>query len=104
MYSNTIFALGVGASTPVFCEIALACGYQIEGLYHYNSSRNGEVVNGWEIIGSFEDLFAKDIRGVNFLLTMGDPKLRRNLTERIVAAGGILPTLIHPTALIPMAR
>lgn len=100
MNNKTIYALGVGASTPVFCEIALACGYQVGGLYHYNSSRNGEVVNGWKIIGSFEDLLAKDIRGVEFLLTMGDPNLRRILSEKIIAAGAILPTLIHPTALI----
>ncbi|MBE6291948.1 MAG: transferase [Bacteroidales bacterium] len=95
-----IYALGVGASTPVFCEIAIACGYEIGGLYHYNSDRNGEVVNGMQILGSFEDLFNTAIEEKNFLLTMGDPKLRHNLSERIIAAGGILPTLIHPTALI----
>ena len=95
-----IYALGVGASTPVFCEIAIACGYEIGGLYHYNSDRNGEVVNGMQILGSFEDLFNTAIEEKNFLLTMGDPKLRRNLSERIIAAGGILPTLIHPMALI----
>ena len=98
--SNSIYVLGVGGSTPVFCEIALGCGYHIEGLYHYNDSRNGEVVNGMTIIGSFDDLFENDIRGVNFLLTMGDPEIRHNLSKRLVAAGAILPTLIHPTAVI----
>ena len=100
MQQKMIYALGVGASTPVFCEIAVACGYHIAGLYHYSSTRIGEIVNGVKIIGSFDDLFAKDICGKDFLLTMGDPKLRCELSERIIAAGGVLPTLIHPTAVV----
>lgn len=100
MKENTIYALGVGAATPVFCEIATACGYNIAGLYHYNNERNGEVVNGWRIIGSFDDLFKKDISGMNFLLTMGEPKIRYDLSERITEAGGILPTLKHPMSVI----
>lgn len=97
---KTIYALGVGASTPVFCEIAIACGYEIGGLYHYNSDRNGEVINGMEILGSFEDLFESAIAGQNFLLTMGDSKIREVLSKRLVEAGGILPTLIHPMTVI----
>ena len=59
MDNRVIYALGVGASTPVFCEIAIACGYHIGGLYHYDGNRNGEIVNGMEIFGSFEDYLAK---------------------------------------------
>ena len=100
MNSKIIYALGVGASTPVFCEIAMACGYHIGGLYHYDNSRNGEIVNGMMIIGSFDDLFETDLHGINFLLTMGDSEIRSNLFQRIVSAGGILPTLIHPLSVI----
>lgn len=100
MSTKTIYALGVGASTPVFAEIAMACGYVVAGLYHYDETRTGEVVNGMDIIGSFDDLFAQDIKGMNFLLTMGDPKIRKQLSQKILNAGGILPTLIHPTSVI----
>lgn len=100
MSTKTIYALGVGASTPVFAEIAMACGYVVAGLYHYDETRAGEVVNGMDIIGSFDDLFAQDIKGMNFLLTMGDPKIRKQLSQKILNAGGILPTLIHPTSVI----
>lgn len=98
--NKVIYALGVGASTPVFCEIAIACGYHIGGLYHYNDSRNGEYVNGMKIIGSFNDLFSMDIKGRIFLLTMGDMKVREDLSKRLVEAGGIIPTLIHPMTVI----
>lgn len=100
MNNKTIYALGVGASTPVFCEIAVACGYRIAGLYHYDDSRNGEIVNGMEILGSFEDLFNSAVLGQNFLLTMGDSKIREVLSKRLVEAGGILPTLIHPMSVV----
>ena len=72
-----IYALGVGHNTPVFLDLAIACGYTIAGLYHYNSERTGELDHGYTIIGSFDDLFAQgDLTGQSYLLTMGDNKVR----------------------------
>ena len=98
--NGDIYALGVGASTPVFFEIAEDYGYNIAGLYHYEDGRTGEVVGGKKIVGSFKELFSSDIKGKKFLLTMGDMKIRKELTERIENLGGILPTIIHPLAKI----
>lgn len=96
-----IYALGVGHNTPVFIDLALACGYEIAGLYHYNSERTGEIDHGFEILGSFEDLFLKkDLMGMNFLLTMGDNKIRAELSDKIITKGGNVPTLIHPMSVV----
>lgn len=96
-----IYALGVGHNTPVFLDLALACGYSIVGLYHYNSGRTGGVDHGYQIIGSFDDLFAMgDLTGKSFLLTMGDNLIRTELSERIIRQGGTVPSMIHPTAVI----
>ena len=96
-----IYALGVGHNTPVFIDLALDCGYEVVGLYHYNSDRTGEKDHGYEILGSFEDLFSKEsLQGQNFLLTMGDSKIRAELSKRIMDKGGFVPTLIHPTSVI----
>ena len=95
-----IFALGVGHGTPIFIELAEACGYEVVGLYHYDGSRTGEVDHGFEILGSFEDLYRSDVRGKSFVLTMGDMRIKEEVSERLKALGGILPTLIHPTAII----
>lgn len=101
MVNKEIYALGIGHNTPVFIDLAEACGYTIAGLYHYNNDRTGEVDHGFNIIGSFEDLFAKgDLHGMNFLLTMGDNNIRTELTDRIMSLGGNVPTLIHPMAVI----
>ncbi len=99
--AKEIYVLGIGRNTPVFIEIALDCGYSISGLYHYASNRTGELDHGYEIIGSFDNLFAADsLEGKNFLLTMGDITIRKQLFERITAMGGNIPTLIHPTSVV----
>lgn len=96
-----IYALGVGHNTPVLLELAENCGYKIKGLYHYNESRTGEFDHGFEILGSFDDLFSKrSLDGMSFLLTMGDNEIRANLSEKIISLGGSVPSLIHPMSII----
>ena len=96
-----LYALGIGHNSPVFIDLALACGYSIAGLYHYNDSRTGEIDHGYQILGSFDDLFAKGaLEGMSFLLPMGDNRIRTELSDKIIAMGGKVPTLIHPTAVI----
>lgn len=99
--AKKIFALGVGHNTPVLIDLALACGYEIAGLYHYNSDRTGEIDHGFKIMGSFEDLLNEtSLEGKAFLLTMGDNDIRTDIAKKILAKGGIIPSLIHPTAVI----
>lgn len=95
-----IYVLGVGGSTPVFMDFAEACGYKIAGLYHYNSDRTGEYEHGHPILGSFDDLYQSDIKGKMFLLSQGDMKIREEVTNKILKLGGVVPTLIHPTAIV----
>lgn len=100
MGMKEIYVLGVGGSTPVFVDIAEACGYKIAGLYHYNADRTGDYEHGCPILGSFDDLYKSAVKGNMFLLSQGDMKIRKEVTERIKSFGGIVPTLIHPTAVI----
>lgn len=96
-----IYALGVGHNTPVAIDLAEACGYKVVGLYHYNDERTGEIDHGIEILGSFSDLLGKgDLSNMNFLLTMGDNQIRTDISNKILALGGNVPTLIHPNAII----
>lgn len=99
--TKELYALGVGHNTPVFIDLAMDCGYSIAGLYHYNNDRTGEIDHGFNILGSFEDLFSLgNLTGKSFLLTMGDSSIRMELAKRIIELGGNVPTLIHPTAVI----
>ena len=95
-----IYALGVGHATPVFIELAEACGYTVVGLYHYNSTRTGETDHGLKILGSFDDLFRSDMRGKNFMLTMGDMSIKQGVSNKLIELGGLVPSLIHPSAIV----
>ena len=96
-----IYLLGVGHNTPVFIDLAEHCGWEVSGLFHYNGERTGEVVNGFSILGSFDELFRKsDLSGSHFLLTMGDNRIRGEIAQKIRTLGGSTPALIHPTAVV----
>ena len=69
-----IYVLGIGHNTPVFIDLAEACGYTIVGLYHYNDERTGQIEHGFEVVGSFNDLFSiGNLSGMNFLLCFCHP-------------------------------
>lgn len=77
------------------------CGHSIAGLYHYNHTRTNESYSNAKIDGCFEDLLNRSsLKGMNFALSMGDITVRKELYDRILAKGGNVPTLIHPTAII----
>lgn len=77
-------------------DLAISCGYDIAGLYHYKEGRTGETDHGYKVLGSFDDLFKEALQGRKFLLTMGDNDIRTELADKIIAKGGEVPSLIHP--------
>jgi UDP-perosamine 4-acetyltransferase len=95
---KTIYILGVGRNTIVTIDLAEACGFVVGGLYHYLDDRTGELLFGHRILGSNSELFASDISGKYFAVSMGDNDIRADLYQKILQRGGIVPTMIHPTA------
>ncbi|MGM9837764.1 MAG: NeuD/PglB/VioB family sugar acetyltransferase [Paludibacteraceae bacterium] len=99
METKTIYVLGIGRNTPVFYDLLTDCGYTILGLYHFDDSRTGEHDHGFEIMGSFEDLWRMNsLEGMNFVLSQGNNQVRADVFNRILSKGGNLPTIIHPSA------
>jgi len=100
--SNQITLLGIGHNSVVYMDLVECLGYEINGLYHYNDDRTGEVYYGHRIQGCFEDLLKNEcmVRGRLFVLTMGNNQIRMGLFQKIQSKGGIVPNLIHPTAVI----
>lgn len=98
---NNIYILGIGRNTVTVMDLVEDCGYNICGLLHYNHDRIGEKYFEKEISGCFEDFFKKEsLAGLNFALSMGNLSIRRRIYEQIIAKGGNIPTLIHPTCSI----
>src|SRR5690554_3898001 len=96
-----IYILGVGRNTPVYIDLALSCNYEIGGLFHFNNEKDGQLVHGFKILGSFDDLFSQyKITNENFAMSMGDNDIRREISLKIRNKGGKTPNLINPTAYI----
>lgn len=95
-----IFILGVGRNTIVTIDLAESCGYRVSGLFHFNNERNGEVYFGHKIIGSHNDLFASVLSGRQYAISVGDNGIRSQLFCRVIECGGVMPTLVHPSAIV----
>jgi len=96
-----IYILGVGRNTEVFIDLAESCGFNPIGLYHYNEERQGELIHGVRIIGSNDSLFLNNsLTGKQFAISVGDNTIRAKIAAEILKKGGILPVLIHPSAVV----
>lgn len=94
-----IYILGIGHNTPVFIDLVEACGYQLKGLYHYTTGLTGVLDHGYPVLGTYDDLWKESsLSGKCFALSQGDNKIRRELFDKIISKGGLVPTLVHPKA------
>ena len=95
--NKEIYLIGVGNYTEVIIELAQECGFFIKGLYHYNDTRNGEVILGIPILSSFDSILSTDeIKGKNFAVAVGDNNKRSKIAKIIREQKGNTPSLIHP--------
>ena len=94
-----ISILGVGNNTIAYIDIIESCGYKVSGLYHYNADKVGEAYHDKQVVGTHNDLLEnRDLSDMAFAISIGDNKLRYNISNEIRLRGGQIPTLIHPTA------
>ena len=98
---KNIFILGVGRNTPVYMDLAESCGYNPVALYHYNGDKVGESIHGVPVVDSNINLFKKSsLKGELFAVSVGNNLIRQDLSNKIRERGGLIPTLIHPSAII----
>lgn len=101
MENKDIYILGVGHNTIVYIDLVEVCGYNVAGLYHYNNERTGELIHNHKIIDSNINLLKQEsLDGLYFAISVGDNKIRIELANEIRKRGGIVPTLIHPSAIV----
>lgn len=101
MKETVIHVLGIGNNTVTVLDLIEDCGYKVGELLHFSQERVGELYFGYAITGCFEDLLSKQsLEGMNFALSMGNLHIRKNIYDRIIAKGGRIPSLVHPTCTI----
>lgn len=100
MLSEDIYIVGSGPYGEAMFELAETCGYNVVGYFDEFDEKQGCTIMGLKVIDKLSNLKDDEIRDNKFIVAMGSNEMRIKYMERIKFAGGILPTLIHPSAVI----
>lgn len=95
-----IFIVGAGTYGEAMCELAEILDYSVKGFYDEDDKKSNTMVMDVKVIDKFSNLKKDEIKGKNFIVAIGNNKIRQTIMEKINKLGGITPTLIHPTATI----
>lgn len=102
--NSVILIHGPGGQGKVVLDAVLASGRSVTGVLD-DALPQGSTALGCNVAGPIASWKSMVDSGDEFVVAMGNPALRRDLCEEIVAAGGILAPVIHPAATIsPHAR
>lgn len=96
--NRRILVLGIGRYTPVVAEHAEECGMEVVGFCHYDRTKLGQFIYRWKVTASTRDLLTHSLSDQNFVLSMGDGKVRLENAAKITELGGKLPILVHPAS------
>ncbi|MBO1003222.1 NeuD/PglB/VioB family sugar acetyltransferase [Pseudogracilibacillus auburnensis] len=94
-----IYIVGAGTYGEVMLELAGILGYKVKGFYDEKIEEISTVM-GIKVIDKFSTLTEQEIKGKNFIVAIGNNKIRFNLMNKINQIGGKTPSLIHPSAII----
>lgn len=95
-----IYIVGAGTYGEAMCELADILGYTVKGFYDEDDAKINTFLMGVPVVGKFSDLHPHEIQGHNFIVAIGNNRVRHDLMTNIKALGGITPTLKHPSAIV----
>lgn len=94
----TLYILGAGGHGRVVADIAKALGRYNRILFCDDAPENG-ADKGVAVVGDTRYLLTH-FRAGEVIVAVGDNDIRRQLQERLKAAGAVIATLIHPDAVL----
>lgn len=98
--TRRLVVLGCGAQGRINAEIAPAAGLEVAGFLD-DTRPVGERVNGLPVLGGFGRAWDGSLHaGHVYIVGLGGPKHRLDLSRRIEASGGELASIIHPMSWI----
>lgn len=100
MENKDIYIVGAGTYGEAMYELAKLLGYKVKGYYDEDDKKQNSIVMGVKVIGKFSELEDSKVKGRQFIVAIGNNKVRNKIMTKINDLAGITPTLIHPTAVI----
>lgn len=96
-----VVVIGSGGHGRVIADILRARGDQLAAFL--DDQHKGKIVLGAPVMGGTEDVDDEDfVSRYAFIVGLGDTRLRRKISEKIISHGGRLATAIHPTATVAL--
>lgn len=90
--------LGPGGQILDVLDALLVSGRRVAGVF--DDHVDPAMLDGVPLMGSFHDWKRHIDEGAEFIVGSGNPLLRRDVSEAILEAGGILTSAIHPNATV----
>ncbi|RBP42233.1 NeuD/PglB/VioB family sugar acetyltransferase [Garciella nitratireducens] len=100
MKEKNIYIIGAGTYGEAMYELATLNGYKVKGYYDEDEKKINSLVMGVKVIDKFSELKTEDIVGNEYIVAIGNNKIRNKIMTKINDLGGFTPTLIHPKATI----
>lgn len=98
--TRSLVILGSGAQGRIDAEVAPAAGFDVAGFLD-DTLPVGSLVNGLPVLGGFSRAWDGSLHAEHcYIVGLGAPRHRLDLSRRIEASGGELATLIHPMSWI----
>ena len=94
-----IYIIGAGSYGEAIADLAEHCGYQVAGYYDDDESKKETMCMGSKVIGKIE-ISEEKVQGKLFAIAIGNNKIRESIAKKILDCGGLLPSLVHSTAVI----
>ena len=96
--SKRLIIIGASLLGREVCNYARDAGFLVEGFLDGRQ----HVLNGYDgyppIISSVEDFVVRS--DVNYICAIGNPQMRMNYTEKVLARRGRFVNVVHPTAYV----
>lgn len=94
-----LLILGAGGQGKVVLDLALQCERWDE-IAFLDNGKIGERVLGYEVIGGIEQCKMLLQTFTHAIVAIGNNALRLKLTKQLLELGYLVPTLIHPSAVV----
>ncbi len=96
--NKKIVIFGAGGHGKVVLDILLNNGKDVLGFIDDNTNKNGQRVNGFEVVGGWS--YLEKSRSVVLALGIGDNKVREKIFTRAKSLGIDVISAIHPGATV----
>lgn len=100
MSHKEVYIIGAGTYGEAMCELAKFWDMTLKDSMMKNKKIINTKVMKKKVINKFSRISVESIKNKQFIVAIGNNKVRNEIMTRINKLGGSTPTLIHPTAVI----